>query len=98
MYALISMFLALVLLVALLHFKVRIGRAMMISAFALAVLLRVTPVKFWNQIVFEWNENPLSQTTGYLFVSLTALVMLVNVLCNYNSIIHKNTNYNDHPK
>ncbi len=80
MYALISMFLALILLVALLHFKVRIGRAMMISAFALAVLLSVTPIKFWNAIVTEWNEVPLSQTTGYLFVSLTALVMLVNVL------------------
>lgn len=80
MYALISMFVALILLVALLHFKVRIGRAMMISAFALAILLRVTPGKCWDAIVTEWNENPLSQTTGYLLVSLTALVMLVNVL------------------
>ncbi|MBN1972681.1 MAG: DUF401 family protein [Sedimentisphaerales bacterium] len=80
MYALISMFFALALLVALLHFKVRIGRAMMISAFALAILLRVTPEKFWDAIVTEWNDVPLSQTTGYLFVSLTALVMLVNVL------------------
>ncbi len=80
MYALISMFLALVLLVALLHFKVRIGRAMMISAFALAILLRVTPGKFCDAIIVEWNDNPLSQTTGYLLVSLTALVMLVNVL------------------
>ena len=80
MYALISMFMALVLLVALLHFKVKIGRAMMISTFALAILLRVTPLKFWNAIITEWNNNPLSQTTGYLIVSLTALVMLVNVL------------------
>ena len=74
------MFFALILLVALLHFKIRIGRAMLISAFALALLLRVTPGEFWNAIVTEWQENPLSQTTGYLFVTLTALVMLVNVL------------------
>ncbi len=80
MYALLSMFIALILLVALLHYKIRIGRAMLISAFTLALLLRVTPGKFLNAFVNEWNENPLSQTTGYLFVTLTALVMLVNVL------------------
>ena len=80
MYALLSMFVALILLVALLHYKIRIGRAMLISAFALALLLRVTPGQFLNAIVNEWNNNPLSQTTGYLFVTLTALVMLVNVL------------------
>jgi integral membrane protein (TIGR00529 family) len=80
MYALLSMFIALALLVVLLHFKVRIGRAMMIAAFALAALLRVTPGSFWNAIVTEWKENALNETTGYLFVSLTALVMLVNVI------------------
>jgi integral membrane protein (TIGR00529 family) len=80
MYALLSMFFALILLVALLHFKIRIGRAMLISAFALALLLRVTPGQFLHAIVKEWNEEPLSQTTGYLFITLTALVMLVNVL------------------
>ena len=80
MYALISMFVSLGLLVLLLHLKVRIGRAMILSAFALAILLRVTPGRFWNALVTEWNDNPLSQTTGYLFVTLTALVMLVNVL------------------
>ena len=80
MYALLSMFFALILLVALLHFKIRIGRAMLISAFTLALLLRVTPGQFLRAIIKEWNEEPLSQTTGYLFVTLTALVMLVNVL------------------
>jgi len=79
MYALISMILSLVLLVALLHMKVKLGRAMVLSSFALAILLRVTPSEFWTTIVSEWNDKPLSQTTGYLLVTLIALVMLVNV-------------------
>lgn len=80
MYALLSMFFALALLVALLHFKVRIGRAMMIAAFALAAMLRVTPGHFWDAIITEWKKYPIDQTTGYEFVTLTALVMLVNVI------------------
>ncbi len=80
MYALISMALALALLVVLLHVKVKLGRAMLLSSIALAVFLRVTPGHFWATAVDEWNTKPLSQTTGYLFITLTALVMLVNVL------------------
>ena len=79
MYALISMILSLVFLVVLLHLKVKLGRAMVLSSFALALLLRVTPSEFWITIVSEWNNKSLSQTTGYLLVTLTALVMLVNV-------------------
>ena len=79
MYALISMILSLVFLVALLHLKVKLGRAMVLSSFALAILLRVTPSEFLTTIVSEWNNKPLSQTTGYLLITLIALVMLVNV-------------------
>jgi integral membrane protein (TIGR00529 family) len=80
MYALVSMALSLILLVILLHLKVRLGRAMIVSAIALALLLRVSPGAFWNTVIYEWQTKPLSQTTGYLFITLTALVMLVNVL------------------
>jgi integral membrane protein (TIGR00529 family) len=80
MYALIAMALALALLVVLLRLKVRLGRSMLLSSFALAVLLRVTPSQFWQTVAQEWHHKPLSQTTGYLLVTLTALVMLVNAL------------------
>jgi integral membrane protein (TIGR00529 family) len=80
MYPLIAIALALALLVILLHLKVRLGYSMVLSAVALAVLLTVTPREFVRTIVDEWNNKPLSETTGYLFVTLTALVLLVNVL------------------
>jgi integral membrane protein (TIGR00529 family) len=80
MYALISMALALALLVVLLHLKVKLGRAMLLSSVALAILLRVTPAEFWQTYTYEWQNKPLSQTTGYLFITLTALVILVNIL------------------
>jgi len=80
MYALVAMALALALLVVLLHLKVRLGRAMVISAVALAILLGVSPGEFGRTVAEEWRDKPLSQTTGYLFVTLTALVILVNVL------------------
>ena len=80
MYALISMAAALALLVVLLRLKVKLGRAMVLAAVGLAVLLGVSPTEFWQAAVEEWNDKPLSQTTAYLFVALTALVILVNVL------------------
>ena len=80
MYALFSMALALALLVVLLHLKVRLGRSMVISAASLAVLLGVTPGEFWAAVTDEWQSKPLSQTTGYLLVTLTALITFVNVL------------------
>ncbi|MHC4807437.1 MAG: DUF401 family protein [Planctomycetota bacterium] len=80
MYALIAMALALTLLVALLHLKVKLGRSMLLSSVGLAMLLRVTPSEFWQTVVREWHNKPLSQTTGYLVITLTALIILVNVL------------------
>jgi integral membrane protein (TIGR00529 family) len=74
------MALALALLVILLRLKVKLGRSMILSSVGLAALLRVTPGEFWQAVVGEWHNKPLSQTTGYLFVTLTALVMFVNVL------------------
>ena len=74
------MALALTLLVVLLRFKVRLGRSMLLSSIALAILLRVTPGEFWHTVVDEWHNKPLNQTTGYLFLTLTVLVISVNVL------------------
>jgi hypothetical protein len=82
MYALISMAVALALLVVLLHVKVKLGRAMILSALGLAVLLGVTPSEFWQAVAAEWHSKPVGQTTGYLFVTLTVLLTFVNVLGN----------------
>lgn len=79
MYELIAMALALTLLVVLLHLKVKLGRSMVMAAVGLAALLRVTPSEFWQTLVNEWYAKPLSQTTGYLFVVLATLIMMVNV-------------------
>jgi len=80
MYALIVMGLSLTFLVVLLRLRVKLGRAMVLSAFALAALLQVTPARIWATLLVEWQDKPVAQTTGYLFVTLTALVLLVNVL------------------
>lgn len=80
MYALIAMMSALGVLVLALHLKVRLGRAMVLSAVVLAVILGVTPGTLWRTSLSEWHEKSLSQTTEYLFITLTALVCLVNVL------------------
>jgi hypothetical protein len=80
MYALGMIFVALAVLVVLLRFGVRIGLAMMVSAFMLAVLLGVTPGAMGGRLAAEWKEKPLTETTPYLFVSLTALLLLVNVV------------------
>ena len=80
MYALIAMALALTLLVVLLRRNVKLGRSMLLSSIGLAILLRVTPVEFWHTVVDEWHNKPLNQTTGYLFATLTVLVISVKVL------------------
>ncbi len=80
MYALGMIFASLAVLVVLLRRAVRIGRAMMVSAFLLAVLLGVTPGRMGRDLAAEWREKPLTETTPYLFVSLTALLLLVNVV------------------
>ncbi len=82
MYELLTIVLSLAALVILLRFKVRIGRAMMLSAVLLALLLGVTPGAMGRQLVAEWQRESLfvTETTPYLFVSLTALLLLVNVI------------------
>jgi len=80
MYALVMIFVALAVLVVLLRLRIRIGKAMMVSAVVLAVLLGVTPGEMGGRLALEWRERPLTETTPYLFVSLTALLLLVNVV------------------
>ena len=79
-YALISIVISLAALVALLRLKVKIGVAMLVSACLLAVLLRVWPADLAQTLAEEWRRQPLTRTTGYLFVSLTLLMLLVNVI------------------
>lgn len=80
MRALIAMMAALLVLVVLLQKKVKVGKAMMAAAIVLAAILGVGPVSFWNGLVSEWHEKTFTETTGYLFVSLTALLLFVNVI------------------
>ena len=80
MYALGTIFAALLVLVGLLRVKVKIGAAMVTAALVLAVLLGVTPTAMWRRLAAEWQAGPLTRTTPYLFVSLSALLLLVNVV------------------
>jgi integral membrane protein (TIGR00529 family) len=79
-YALISIIVALACLVTLLRLKVKIGVAMLVSACLVGVLLRVWPADLGRELAEEWHTESLTRTTGYLFVSLTALLLLVNVV------------------
>jgi integral membrane protein (TIGR00529 family) len=80
MYALGAIFVSLLVLVVLLRARIKIGLAMMVAAATLAVLLRVTPQAMGSKLAAEWRTEPLTETTPYLFVSLTALLLLVNVV------------------
>ncbi|MHC4564044.1 MAG: DUF401 family protein [Planctomycetota bacterium] len=80
MYALGTIVVSLLLLVGLLRLKVKIGQAMVVSALALAILLGVSPMAMGRTLAAEWEEGPLTRTTPYLLVSLTALLLLVNVV------------------
>ncbi len=80
MYAFISIIISLAVLVTLLRLKVKIGLAMLLSACLLALLLGVWPPDLGRTLTKEWQNKPLTQTTGYLFISLTALLLLVNVI------------------
>ena len=80
MYAFISIIISLAVLVTLLRLKVKIGLAMVISACLLALLLGVWPWDVGRTLTEEWQSEPKTRTTGYLFVSLTALLLLVNVI------------------
>ena len=71
---------ALAALVTLLRLKVKIGIAMLVSACLVGVLLGVWPADVGGALAEEWQSQPLTRTTGYLFVSLTALLLLVNVI------------------
>ena len=80
MYALVVIFVSLLILIVLLRRRVRIGLAMVVTAGVLAVLLGVTPGAMGRQLAAEWANGSLTRTTPYLFVSLTALLLLVNVV------------------
>ena len=80
MYALGAIVVSLSVLVVLLRLRIRIGLAMTFSAVVLAALLGVTPGRMWGRLADEWRQQPLAETTPYLFVSLTALLLLVNVV------------------
>jgi hypothetical protein len=67
-------------LITLLRLKVKIGLSMLLSACLLALLLRLWPQDIALALADEWQSKPLTQTTGYLFISLTALLLLVNVI------------------
>jgi hypothetical protein len=79
-YAFISIIIALAGLVMLLRLKVKIGVAMVVSACLLELLLGVWPADVGRTLAEEWQTQPLTRTTGYLFVSLAALLLLVNVI------------------
>jgi integral membrane protein (TIGR00529 family) len=79
-YALISIIISLAVLVTLLRFKVKIGVAMLVSAILVGVLLGVWPTDLGRALAEEWHSQPLTRTTGYLFISLTSLLLLVNVI------------------
>ncbi len=71
---------ALAAFVVLIRWKVKIGRAMILASFVLEALLLVSPLKLYHAFVVEWQTQPIGQTTGYLFITLAALVNFVNVL------------------
>ena len=79
MRAVIAMCVALGVLVGLLRFKVKVGRSMIVSAVVLSVFLGVGPGQLWRALALEWQSKAVMQTTGWLLVSLTALVIMVNV-------------------
>ena len=72
MYAFISIIISLAVLVTLLRLKVKIGLAMVISACLSALLLGVWPTDVGQTLIGEWQDLPLTRTTGYLFVLTTA--------------------------
>jgi integral membrane protein (TIGR00529 family) len=80
MYPLIVIAGSLILLVVLLRIRIRIGRAMIATAIAAAAFLGATPADMGRALVEEWQHLPLGQNTLWLFVTLAALLVLVNVL------------------
>ncbi|KKL15606.1 hypothetical protein LCGC14_2503900, partial [marine sediment metagenome] len=76
MYALIVMAVSLFVLVVLLRFKVSIGRAMVASAIIATIMLRLWPQAILAHLNYEFENFPLSKTSVYLFVMISALLML----------------------
>jgi integral membrane protein (TIGR00529 family) len=80
MHALGAILVSLLVLVALLRLRLKIGLSLVAAAGVLAIALGVTPQAMWAQLVTEWQGGALTRTTPYLFVSLTSLLLLVNVV------------------
>ena len=80
MYSLAAIIISLSFFIVLLRLRLRIGRAMILAGLMHAWLLGVTPLMMYETLCVEWRELPFDQTTGYLFFTLTALLMFVNVL------------------
>ncbi len=80
MFDLFAMGEALAAFVVLLRLKVKIGLAMVLSAFALEILLAVWPAQIIRVFVGEFKTLPFGQTTGFLFISLASLLTFVNIL------------------
>jgi integral membrane protein (TIGR00529 family) len=80
LYALLCVALALTTFTVLHQRRMKIGRAMLLSALCLAWLLGVAPRLWWSTLLLEWQKKPLAETTPFLFLTLTGLVLLVNVL------------------
>jgi len=80
MYEFVTILIALGALAILLRLKVKLGLSMLITACVLGLLLRASPQQVIHEVAAEWHKDPLTHTTVFLFISLTALLLLVNVL------------------
>ena len=80
LYALLVIAIALAIFTVLHQRRMKIGLAMLLSALCLAALLGVSPARWWVTLCAEWHEKSLGETIPFLFVTLTSLVLLVNVL------------------
>src|SRR5450759_4890143 len=80
LYALLAIAVALATFTVLHQRRMKIGLAMLLSAVCLAALLGVSPARWWATLCSEWHEKALGETIPFLFVTLTSLVLLVNVL------------------
>jgi len=80
MRPLIAMLFSLILLTGLLRNRVKIGRSLFWSAVLLCALLNVTPVDIWQGLLAELKTQSFIDTTVYLFLSLTFLLIFVNII------------------
>jgi len=80
LYALLCVAVALATFTVLHQRRMKIGLAMLLSAVCLAWLLGVSPREWWGTLQQELHNQPVRETMPVLFVTLTGLVLLVNVL------------------